>query len=120
WGKPRRVTMTRPDLARLPDERDRRILESLCGAEHGYGSYQPIWGGYGSGLPIPSQFVLNPTLERDLIPRLCETGRLMLAVASNADETHADVVFVPIDWDARLAQCAVHITGTPRDGYTIG
>ena len=92
WAKPRPLTLSRSDVARLPDERDRRILDAVCGAEQAYPSAGMFWDRYAVGLPVPSKFVLNLTLQRDLTPRFCDTGRLFLRVPpSPADSTSRDV-----------------------------
>jgi hypothetical protein len=77
----------RRDVALLPDERDRRILDAVCGATHAY-AYSG--DGDSASLPVLSTFLLNPTLQRDLVPRLCQTGRLLLRSAmSPADQRPA-------------------------------
>ena len=116
WAKPKTLTLTRRDIALLPDERDRRILDAVCGATHAY-AYSG--DGYGASLPVPSTFLLNPTLQRDLAPRLCETGRLLMRGAISPAEPQGDAPLVPIEWDPQPATFHVCITGDAQAGYTI-
>src|SRR5207244_994240 len=111
WAKPKTVTINRGDIARLPDERDRRILEAVCGATQAYAYAGLAWAGYGVGLPVPSAFVLNLTLQRDLAPRLCETGRLLMRSPSNPADVRSDPLLVPIEWDPQPAEFHLRITG---------
>ncbi len=120
WAKPKPLALTRRDIAGLPNDRDRRVLEAVCGAEPSYGPTGYAWGGYAGSLPVPSTFVLTPTLQRDLTPRLCETGRLLLRVTSSAVENSADAAFAPIAWEPEAAIFHLRITGDVAAGYTIG
>ena len=120
WAKPKPFTMNRRDIAGLPNDRDRRVLEAVCGAEPSYGPSGYGWNAYAGSLPVPSTFVLNPTLQRDLTPRLCETGRLLLRVTPNPVEHSADSTLVPIAWEPEAASFHVQITGDAAAGYTIG
>ena len=123
WAKPKALSINRNDLAALPDDRDRRILEVVCGARQSYGPAGYAWGGYGGALPVPSAFVLSPTLQRELVPKLCDTGRLLLRVTAHSGPspipTAAAVTFVPLAWDAEPARFVVRVTGDERTGYTI-
>jgi superfamily II DNA or RNA helicase len=116
WAKPKTLTLTRGDIAFLPDERDRRILDALCGAGHPY-----AYAGdrYLASLPVPSTFLLNPTLQRDLAPRLCETGRLLMRASMSLAERQLDAPLIPIEWDPQPAVFHVCITGDAQAGYTI-
>jgi len=105
WAKPKTLTLTRRDIALLPDERDRRILDAVCGATHAY-AYSG--DGYSAALPVPSTFLLNPTLQRDLAPRLCETGRLLMRSAVRPAERQLDAPLIPIEWDPQPATFHVH------------
>jgi superfamily II DNA or RNA helicase len=118
WGKPKAVTINRHDIVTLPDERDRQILDAVCGAAHAHGYFGPAWSGYSVGVPVPAAFVLNLTLQRDLARRLAETGRLLLRAAAGGG--HGRTVLVPIEWDPQPAQFHLRITGDARAGYTIG
>ena len=118
WTRPKPVTINRHDVARLPDERDRRILDAVCGATHAYGYSGPAWGGYDAGLPVPSAFVLSLTLQRDLAERLCDTDRLLVRSAASPSDAAAE--FVPVEWDPQPAEFQLQITGNADAGYTIG
>jgi superfamily II DNA or RNA helicase len=120
WGKPKAVTLNRHDIAALPDERDRQILDSVCGAAHAHGYFGPTWSGYSVGVPVPAAFVLNLTLQRDLARRLTETGRLLLRVPAMPGDVHGKTVLVPLEWDPEPAEFHLRITGDARAGYTIG
>ena len=120
WAKPKTLTIARRDVELLPDERDRRILDAVCGAMHAYGWSGQAGGGYSAMLPVPAAFVLNPTLQRDLGPRLCETGRLLMRSATSLADVRAEAPLIPIDWDPQPAAFHVRITGNTREGYTIG
>jgi len=117
WAKPKTLNLTRRDVALLPDDRDRRILDAVCGAMHAY-AYSG--DGYSAGLPVPSAFVLHGTLQRDLAMRLCETGRLFMRGATTPAEPRADASLIPIEWDPQPATFHVRITGDAQVGYTIG
>ncbi len=120
WGKPKAVTINRHDIVALPDERDRQILDAVCGAAHAHGYFGPTWSGYSVGVPVPTAFVLNLTLQRDLARRLAETGRLLLRVPATPGVAHEKAVLVPLDWDPEPAEFHLRITGDAREGYTIG
>lgn len=116
WAKPKPLTLNRYAIGQLPDARDRHLLEIVCGAEHAYAAYG--WGTY-SGAAVPSSFILNPTLQRELARRLCETNRLLLRVASNVADARSEPLLVPLEWDASLAEFQVRVSGDPEKGYTI-
>jgi superfamily II DNA or RNA helicase len=120
WGKPKAVTINRHDIVALPDERDRQILDAVCGAAHAHGYFGPTWSGYSVGVPVPAAFVLNLTLQRDLARRLAETGRLLLRVPATPGVVHGKTVLVPIEWDPEPAEFHLRITGDARAGYTVG
>jgi superfamily II DNA or RNA helicase len=120
WAKPKTVTINRRDIMQLPDERDRRILDAVCGAMQAYAYSGPAWGGYSASLPVPSAFVLNLTQQRDLAPRLCETGRLLMRSPPNPEDPRAEPLIVPIEWDPLPARFHLRITGDTEAGYTIG
>jgi hypothetical protein len=116
WAKPKTLTITRRNVALLPDERDRRILDAVCGATHAY-AYSG--DGYGASLAVPSPFLLNPTLQRDLASPLCETGRLLMRDAMSPADRRPDAPLIPIEWDPQPATFHVCITGDAQAGYTI-
>ena len=120
WGRPKTVTINRHDIAALPDERDRQILDAVCGAAHAHGYFGPSWSGYSVGVPVPAAFVLNLTLQRDLAQRLAETGRLVLRVPATPGVVQDKTVLLPIEWDPEPAEFQLRITGDARAGYTIG
>ena len=98
WAKPKPLTISRTDIASLPDERDRRILDAICGAPQAYAYTGSPWGGYGADAPVPSAFVLNPTLQHDLAQRLCETDRLLMRNLAGASDVEA-AQLIPVGWD---------------------
>ena len=118
WSKPKASTLNRGDIARLPDARDRQILDVVVGAAHAYAYAGQAWGG--QHVPVPSAFVLNPTLQRDLTPKLCETGRLMMRLPSPAVVGRAEAVLTSVDWDPVPALFHLRVTGDRQAGYTIG
>jgi superfamily II DNA or RNA helicase len=118
WTKPKPLTLTRNDIARLPDERDRRILDAISGAAHAYDYSGTAWGAY--TVPIPSALLLNTTLQRDLVPRLCETGRLMTGRPAGSSASVATPALVPVEWDPQPAEFRLRVTGDSQAGYTIG
>jgi superfamily II DNA or RNA helicase len=120
WGKPKAVTINRHDIVALPDERDRKILDAVCGAAHAHGYFGPTWSGYSVGVPVPAAFVLNLTLQRDLARRLADTGRLLLRVPATPGVVHGKTVLVPIEWDPEPAEFHLRITGDAQAGYTVG
>jgi len=119
WARPKTLSLSRRDIAGLPNEHDRRLLDAVCGAEPSAGP-SVYWGGYAGSLPVPSVFVLGPTLQRELMPQLCATDRLLLRVTSSADEARADATLTPVAWDPEPASVHVRITGDQTAGYTIG
>jgi len=119
WARPRPFALNRRDIAGLPNQGDRRVLDAVCGAEPSHGPAGYGWSGYAGSLPVPSTFVLSHTLQRDLMPRLCETGRLLLRVAPNAVDPRADPMLVPIVWEPEAATFHVQITRDASAGYTI-
>lgn len=119
WARPRPFALNRRDIAGLPNDGDRRVLDAVCGAEPSHGPAGYGWSGYAGSLPVPSTFVLSHTLQRDLMPRLCETGRLLLRVAPNAVDPRADPMLVPIVWEPEAASFHLRITGDTSAGYTI-
>jgi superfamily II DNA or RNA helicase len=117
WAKPKALSMTRGDIRQLPDERDRILLESLCGASQAY-AYAGFGGSeYGSSLPVPPAFALGPTLQRELVPRISQTGRFLLRPVATAGAS--DPALVPIEWDATPTAFHVRIVGDAGSGYTI-
>lgn len=113
WTRPRSVSLTRGQVADLPDVLDRQILERVSGAQHAYGGN---WDGLGATFPVPSAFVLTPALQRDLVPLLCATGRLLL----RWPPTEApDDTFTPIDWDPHAGTFRLQVTGDRQTGYTV-
>ena len=115
WAKPKTATVERHEIARLPDERDRRILDSIAGA----GSVYSGWSPFNVRLPVPPLSVLNLTLQRTIVPEMCHTGRLLLRVAPGLRDPTADERLVPIEWDPAPAQFRVRIASDERAGYII-
>jgi superfamily II DNA or RNA helicase len=119
WAKPKPVNLTLRDLTQLPDARDRQILEIVVGAATSYRSGGSGWGHH-DGLPIPSAFSLNLTLQQELMPRICETGRLFTRGAGARADPRGDQPPMRVAWSAEPAEFALRITGTREAGYTIG
>jgi len=113
WGKPRTANLDRREVGRLPDERDRRILDSLCGAGYVYDTWSPH-----TGLPVPASCALNVTLQREIVPDMCRSGRLLLRDAASA-EPGLESRLVPIDWDDVPVRLALRLAGDQRTGYTV-
>ena len=102
WSRPRPLSLTRAQIADLPDDDDRHLLERICGAQQAYGWN---WDGFASAFPVPQAFVLTPGLQRDLVPRLCRTGRmLMRPIAGETDPT-----LRPMTLDAEPVTFRLHV-----------
>ncbi len=108
WAKPKPISIARHDVAYLPDPGDRRILEILAGGSpHSYGT---SWN-YAAGLPIAPSYALNLTLQREIVPQLCETARFFLR--DGVEQLN------PIAWDATAAEFVVRIGGSADSGYSV-
>jgi superfamily II DNA or RNA helicase len=118
WAKPKTVNLAQRDLAHLPDV-DRQILEIVVGGATSYGYGGTAWG-YHGGLPIPSAFSLNVTLQRELLPRICGTGRVFLRGADTRGDRGSHAPPIDVAWSPEPAEFVLRITGTPEAGYTIG
>lgn len=125
WGQPRPVGLSRADIASLPDDRDRDILYAVAGANSPYGYSAGFVPGQSPGAPLPGVVLLNPTLELDLLPRLCATGRLLLQDADGptaarlAATQDRSETLSPIAWDATPTAFVLRITGEPGGGYRV-
>ena len=95
-----------------PDEADRDILERVCGATD---AWSGTWG-IGNALPVRSPFVLTPALQRDLVERMCATGRLMLRPAGDHD---AQAPLVRTRWTPEMATFRLVIDGSSDAGYDV-
>jgi superfamily II DNA or RNA helicase len=132
WAKPRPLSMSRPDIARLTDPNDREILERLSGAAF----TDPFGSSYFGSPPVASSCTLNVTLQREVVPRLCETGRFLartLVDAPPEDRRRAaphygvpwqaaakpTAVLTPIVWDASPVEAAVRVRRADADAFTI-
>jgi len=112
WARPRDVTIARSEVKALPDEDDREILERVCGAAD---AWTGSWN-IGGSLPVPSPFVLTPALQRDLVTRLCRTGRLWLRpIGADGDAAQ----LVPIRWSDDAATFRLAIAGSADAGYSV-
>ncbi len=118
WTKPRLLNIARRDIGALPDPADRDLLHAICGADSAY-FVGPGYGyaGYAGASPVPSSFVLNPTLQRELLPRFCATRRLFLRAALSQDPK-ADAALIPLDWDPVPARFRVRI-GRAADAFIV-
>jgi superfamily II DNA or RNA helicase len=109
WGRPRPARMGRQDIAALPDPRDRHLLERLCGAESSDGqSYMPR-------MPVPLEVVLSPVLQQDLVPAMCETGRMLLRVPGSGVTRKGEPGYVGLVWDATPATFTLRIDPSGED-----
>ncbi len=112
WATPRDVSIPRNEIRALPDEDDREILERVCGAADAWSGSWNI----GGAVPVPSPFVLTPALQRDLVERLCGTGRLLLRDVAGAD---GPAPLVPIGWTGGVATFRLTIGGSADIGYEV-
>jgi superfamily II DNA or RNA helicase len=117
-GKPKPVSFDRGLIPRLADVRDRVILEAIVGAQPSHSSFSRPWSGYHTGMPIPAAVSLSLTLQRDLGPRLCETGRLMARVRFGAPGERLSA-YLPVVWEPDPAQFHLRIVGDASAGYTV-
>ena len=117
WGKPKALSINRNDAAQLADDRDRQILEAIAGARHAYAYTAPAWSGFREGT-LPTSFVLGPTLQRDLGPRLCETGRFVVRLPDSAG-ARPETALTPVEWDPNLAEFHLRVSGDATAGYTV-
>src|SRR5262249_25583268 len=68
---------------------------------------------------VPSVFALNSTLQAELMPRLCDTGRLLLRVPPpSVNGREGPPRFVPISWDRNVGEFVLRVTAS-AEGYTI-
>ena len=114
WSKAKPVAIARRGISQLPDERDRRILDVVCGATVAYS-----WDTYGASAPVPSTFQLNATLQHDLMPQLCETGRLLMRAAMASGDSKSDAPLAPIEWDPEEASFDLVVTADADTAYII-
>jgi len=84
-GKIKRLSLSPPDLERIRDPEDRRICMLLLGASDPVYSY---YGGFRfqSG-PSMSRFELAPPMQKELLPRISDTGRFMLRKKERREPT---------------------------------
>ena len=113
WAKPKPLSILQQDVARLPDPNDQRILETVSGASQTF-SYGPA-AAY-AGTHVPASFALNRTLQQDLLPKLCETGRLLLRTSVPGT---ARSEYVPLAWDPAPAEFSLRIVDNRPAGYTV-
>jgi superfamily II DNA or RNA helicase len=102
WGKPRPLSLARRDIPTLPEASDRNLLSAVCGADPTYGVVAGYDYTYAGAALVPANFVLNPTLQRELLPKFCETGRLYLRNPVQPDVA-GEGPLVAIDWDIEPA-----------------
>jgi superfamily II DNA or RNA helicase len=114
WTKPKPFSIARRDLDGLPDPRDRELLHAVCGAG---ASYLVSGYGYGDYTAVPAAFVLNPTLQRNLLADFCATGRFFLSEPSTPEPTSSSSS-VPIRWDPTPASFRLRIRRAP-DGFVV-
>jgi superfamily II DNA or RNA helicase len=117
WGKPKPLVVDRFAVRRLPDPRDRELLETIAGGESTSAYSAPAWSHYHVGSAVPSVVVLNETLQRELARKLCETGRLMLRGAAGADKTRSS--FVPVEWEPAPATFRLRVVRESDGAYMV-
>ena len=77
----------------------------------------PIPRHRGAGIrSVPSAVVLSVTLQRDLAPVLCETGRLLLQTPA-AEGTIS--TFVPVDWEPTHSTFRLRVMANGDGSYRI-
>jgi hypothetical protein len=113
WSAPKAAMLTRGDLPALPPD-DRHILQAVCGADTDLAGFDH----YRQGLPVPQTFVLNPSLQADLLPRLCRTGRFVVRIDTPGAE--GGVVEARLDWDPTPHVFVVRIDGGAEAGFSVG
>jgi superfamily II DNA or RNA helicase len=118
WGKPKPLAIDRSVIKRLPDARDRELLEAIVGGEPAFSYSAPTWSGFSATAPIPNVVVLNETQQRELAQKLCETRRLLLRRPAANEDTQSS--FVPLVWDPAPATFRLNVTAQGADGYTVG
>ncbi len=88
WEKPRPLKVGRDQVALLPDDIDRQIVQMLLGARRGdYGYY----GYYDSD--TPRRFELPVSADLTTLRLMCQTGRARLRISSGEDHPR------PLSWD---------------------
>jgi superfamily II DNA or RNA helicase len=113
WSVPKAAMITRGDLPAFPPD-DRHILQAVCGADTDLAGFDDYW----QGLPVPQTFVLNPSLQADLLPRLCRTGRFVVRIDTPGVED--GVVEARLDWDPTPHVFVVRIDGDADAGFEVG
>jgi hypothetical protein len=111
WGKPRAIRMSRHDISTLPDARDRDLLERLAGAAR---TDLAPWQREDDA--VPQGVMLSPLLQRELVPRLCDTGRFLLGVPATTRKN--DTAYLPIAYDPTPATFTLRIEAVD-DGYRV-
>ena len=90
WGKLKLKRFNRHDVGSLSDNRDRRILTTLLGAQdhpsYGYSSYS-------ANASSSSDYPLTPALWEIVLPWMCATGRCVLRPSANENP------LTPLEWD---------------------
>ena len=117
WGRPKAIAIDRGVIAHLPDLQDRSILEALVGAQPAYSYVARSWSGYHTGMTVPQTVVLSATLQRDLVPRLSDTGRLFARARTNVTGGR-EPVLIPVMWDQEPAIFRLRVARA-SDGYTV-
>ncbi|HVQ74337.1 MAG TPA: DEAD/DEAH box helicase [Candidatus Binatia bacterium] len=90
WTKGRPLKSRLHEVDALPEAIDREILGLLVGPRSSYGGYAGSLAFYGGG---PHRYYLTATLQRTLLPILCETGRCALRLTDLGRELG------PLRWD---------------------
>jgi superfamily II DNA or RNA helicase len=89
FSRPKVLSMSQGQIARLPLPEDREILSALLGGQ----SYSYGYGYAGAYLPIPESPLLSPALAGMLMPLVVRTGRCLLRPLNEPDN------LLPLAWD---------------------
>ena len=92
WAKPKKQAMRSEDIASLPDPRDREILSLMLGAKSARETYSGYYYSPYDYAASTSSFRLGEAMLGPLIRRMCETGRCMLRLDTEAEPQ-------PLAWD---------------------
>ena len=78
FNKPRPINLSYREFDLIPNETDRAILRTLAGARESTSYY--------SSVSSVSSWSLYPDLARELLPRICSTGRCVLEKYGESDQ----------------------------------
>ena len=103
----------------LPDERDRRILDAICGAPQAY-VRRFAGGGHSAGraraLGVRAE---SHAAARSRARASARPDRLLMRIPPALQMWRA-AQLIPVEWDPQPAEFHLRITGDAQSGYTIG